>query len=180
MFFSCLVVPDSLWPLGVQHARLPCPSPSPRVCWNSCPSRQWFYWTVSFSATPFSFCLQFSPASGSFPVSQLFASCDQSTGASAKLSAKLSSGRHRVEERRLVALVMPLSALDKAPLGTRFHLWNEGGGGRHPMKSSWLPTEICMKLSVLACNHRLVKVRRCFCVHIPTASTIVSLTFFSR
>ena len=171
---------DCLWPHGQQLTRLLCPSLSPEVCSHSCPLSWWCCLSIPSFVAPFIFCLQFSPASGSFPVSQLFASCDQSTGASAKLSAKLSSGWHRVEERRLVALVMPLSALDKAPLGTRFHLWNEGGGGRHPMKSLWLPTEICMKLSVLACNHRLVKVRRCFCVHIPTASTIVSLTFFSR
>ena len=66
---------------GLQQARLPCPSPSPGVCSNSCPSRQWSALTISFSATLFSFCLQSFPTSGSFPMSRLFASGGQSTGA---------------------------------------------------------------------------------------------------
>ena len=56
--FSCWVMSNSLWPHGLQHARLPCPSPSPRVCSNSCPLSQWCYPTISSSATIFSFCLQ--------------------------------------------------------------------------------------------------------------------------
>ena len=67
----------------LQHARLPCPSLSPEACSNSCPLSQWCYLTVSSAAAPFSFCLQSLPASGSFPVSQLFTSGGQSTGASA-------------------------------------------------------------------------------------------------
>ena len=66
--------------------RLPCPSLSPRVCSNSCPLGSWCYLTISSSATPFSSCLQSFPASGSFPMSQLFASGGQSTGASASAS----------------------------------------------------------------------------------------------
>ena len=74
---------DSLWPHGLQHARLPCPSPAPGACSNSCPLRQWFHPTISSSVVPFSFCLQSFPESRSFPMSQVFMSCGQSTGASA-------------------------------------------------------------------------------------------------
>ena len=83
LLFSPWVVSDSLWPHGRQHARLPCPSLSPEVCSNSCPLSQWCYLTISSSAAPFSFCLQSFPASGSFPMSWLFTSSGQSTGASA-------------------------------------------------------------------------------------------------
>ena len=76
---------DSLWPLGLQHARLPCPSLSPRACSNSCPLNQWCHPTISSFATPSS-CFQSFPASGSFPVSQLFASGGESTGALASAS----------------------------------------------------------------------------------------------
>ena len=65
----------------LQHARLPCPSLSPGVCSNSCPLNQWCHLTISSSATPFSFCFQSFLASGSFPMSQLFASGGQSIGA---------------------------------------------------------------------------------------------------
>ena len=60
---------DSLWPHGLQHTRLPCPSPTHRVCSNSCPSSQWCHPTISFSVVPFSSCLQSFPALGSFPMS---------------------------------------------------------------------------------------------------------------
>ena len=65
---------DSFWPLELQHARPPCPSPTPGVHSNSCPLNQWCYPTISSSITPFSFCLQYLPASGSFPMSQFFTS----------------------------------------------------------------------------------------------------------
>ena len=68
------VMSDSLWPHGLQHARLPCPSPSPGACSNSCPWSQWCHPTISSSIVPFSSCLQSFPASGFFPVSQLFTS----------------------------------------------------------------------------------------------------------
>ena len=83
LLFSRSVVSDSLWPYGLQHARLPCPSPSPGACSNSCPLSQWCYPTISSSVIPFSSCSQSFPASGSFLMSQLFASGDQSIGASA-------------------------------------------------------------------------------------------------
>jgi len=70
----------------MQHARLPCPSPTPRTCTNLCPSSQWCHSTISSSVAPFSFCLQSFPASGYFPMSQFFASRGQSIGASASAS----------------------------------------------------------------------------------------------
>ena len=83
---SVQVVSDSLWPHGLQHARLLCPSLSPRVCSDSCPLSLWCYLIISYSATPFSSCLQSFPASGPFPMSWLFASGGQSIGASASIS----------------------------------------------------------------------------------------------
>ena len=71
--FTHSVVSNSLWPHTLQHARLMCPSPDPRVCSNSCPLSWWCHPTVSSSIFPFP-CLQSFPGSGSFPRSQLFAS----------------------------------------------------------------------------------------------------------
>ena len=82
LLFSLSVMFNSLWPYERQHARLLCPSPSPWVCSNSCPLSQWCHPTVSSSVTPFSSCPQFFPASGSFPMSQLFALGDRSTESS--------------------------------------------------------------------------------------------------
>ena len=76
----------TLQPHGLQHARLPCPSPSPGACSNSCPLSQWCHPTISSSVVPFSSCLQSFPASGSFPMSWLFASGGQSIGALASAS----------------------------------------------------------------------------------------------
>ena len=67
---------------GLQHARLPCPSPTPRVYFNSSPLSRWYHPTILSSVIPFSSCLQSFPASGSFQMSQLFASGCQSIGAS--------------------------------------------------------------------------------------------------
>ena len=75
-----------LWPSGVQHTRLPCPSPSSRVCSNSCPLSQWCHPAISSSVAPFSSCHQAFPASGSFSMSGLFASGGQSISASASAS----------------------------------------------------------------------------------------------
>ena len=99
--FSCSVVSDSLWPygLGSMHTRLPCPSPTPRACSNSCPSSWWCHPTISFSVVPFSSCLQSFPASGSFLMSHVFASGDRSIGDSAS------------------ALVLPMNTQDWSPLG---------------------------------------------------------------
>ena len=89
---------DSLWPRGLRQARLPCPSISPRVCLDSCPLNQWCHPTISSFVMPFSSCLQFFPASESFPVSQLFTSGSQSTVTS------------------VLALVLPLNIQDWFPL----------------------------------------------------------------
>ena len=97
--FSCSVVPDSLQPLVLQHARFPCPSPTPRACLNLCLSSQWGHPTLSSSVIPFSSRLQSFPTSGSFPVSQFFASGGQSIGVSASAS------------------VLPMNTQDWSPLG---------------------------------------------------------------
>ena len=86
LLFSRSAVSDSLRPHGLQHARLPCPSPSPGVCSNSHPLNRWCHPTISSSVVPFSSCPQSFPASESFPVSRLFASGGQSIGASASAS----------------------------------------------------------------------------------------------
>ena len=82
--FSHSVMSDSLRLHGLQHTRLPCPSLSPRACLNSCPLSQWCHPTTLPSLIPF-FCLQSFPASGSFLMSQLLTSGDQSIGASASV-----------------------------------------------------------------------------------------------
>ena len=84
--FSHSVVSDSLQPHESQHARPPCPSPSPGVHPNSRPSSRWCHPAISSSVIPFSSCPQSLPASGSFPMSQLFAWGGQSTGVSALAS----------------------------------------------------------------------------------------------
>ena len=97
--FSCSVVSDSLGPHGLQHARPPCPSPTPGVYSNSCPLSQWCHPTISSSIIPFSSCLQSFPASGSLPMSWFFASGSQSIGVSASAS------------------VLPMNIQDWFPLG---------------------------------------------------------------
>ena len=82
----CLVVSDSLWPHESQHARPPCPSPTPGVYTNSCPLSRWCHPAISSSVIPFPSRLQSFPASESFPISQLFAWGGQSTGVSALAS----------------------------------------------------------------------------------------------
>ena len=97
--FSLSVVSDSLRPHVLQHARPPCPSPTPGAYSNSCPSSWWCHPTISSSVIPFSSCLQSLPESGFFPMSQLFASGGQSTGVSASAS------------------VLPINIQDWFPLG---------------------------------------------------------------
>ena len=76
---------NSLWLHGLQHTRLPCPSPSPKACLNTCALSWWCHPTISSSVIPFSCCLQTFPVTGSFPVSWLFTSGGQSIGASASI-----------------------------------------------------------------------------------------------
>ena len=97
--FSRSVMSDSLQPHELQHARPPCPSPTPGVHWDSRPSSWWCHPAISSSVVPFSSCPQSFPASGSFPMSQLFAWGGQSTGVSA------------------LASVLPKNTQDWSPLG---------------------------------------------------------------
>ena len=97
--FSRSVVSDSLRPHELQHARPPCPSPTPGVYSNLCPSSWWCHPAISSSVIPFSSCPQSLPASGSFPMSQLFAWGGQSIGVSATAS------------------VLPMNTQDWSPLG---------------------------------------------------------------
>ena len=97
--FSLSVMSNYLWPNGLQHARLPCISPTPKVYTNSCPLSQWCHSTILSSVVPFSFCLQSFPASGTFQMSQFFASGSQSIGVSASAS------------------VLPMYIQDWSPLG---------------------------------------------------------------
>ena len=97
--FSRSVVSDSLRPHESQHIRPPCPSPTPRVYLNSCPSSRWWHPAISSSVIPFSSCSQSLPASGSFPMNQLFTWGGQSTGVSPSAS------------------VLPMNTQDWFPLG---------------------------------------------------------------
>ena len=100
--FRHSVVSDSLWPHGLQHTRLPCPSPTPGAYSNSCSSSQWCHPTISSSVISFSSCLQSFLASGkTFPLSQFFTSGGQSIGVSVSASAS----------------VLPMSIQDWFPLG---------------------------------------------------------------
>jgi len=85
ILFSHSVMSDSSRPCGLQHTRLLCSSPSPGTCSNWCPLSQWCHPTISSCVNPFYSCLQSFPASGSFLMSQLFASDCQSIGASASV-----------------------------------------------------------------------------------------------
>ena len=97
--FSHSVMSNSLRPYGLQHPRLPCPSPTPGICSNSCPLSRWCHPNISSSVIPFSSCLQSFPASGSFQMSQLFASGGQSIWISVSIS------------------VLPMNTQDWSPLG---------------------------------------------------------------
>ena len=92
LLLSHSVVSNYLQPHGLQHARLPCPSPSTRACSNSCPSSRWCHPVISSSVVPFSSCLQSFPASGSFLMSWLFALGGQTIGASSSVLPKNSQG----------------------------------------------------------------------------------------
>ena len=85
LFSSVAQSCPTLWPHGLQHARLPCPSPIPRACSNSCPLSWWCHPTISSSVIPYSSCLQSFPAPGSFLMSQFFPSGGQSIGAPASV-----------------------------------------------------------------------------------------------
>ena len=90
---------------GLQHSKLPCPSPSPKVCSDSCPLSWWCHPTISSSVTPFSFCLQSFPTSGSFPVNQFFASGGQIIGASASVLPMNNQGWFSLALTGLISLL---------------------------------------------------------------------------
>ena len=121
------MVSNSLWPHGLQHTRLPCPSPIPRVYSNSHPLSQWSHPVVPSSVTPFSSHLQSFPTSGSFQMSQFFTSGGQSIGVSASTS------------------VLPVNIQDWFPLGwTGWIFWLSKGLSRGQHHSS--------KASILRCS----------------------------
>ena len=133
--FSRSVVSDSLWPHGLQHTRLCCPSPTPGICSNACPLSQWCHLTISSSVAPFS-CLQSFPASGSFPVSQFFTSGDQSIGTSASAS------------------VLPMNIQDWFPLGLTGLILQSKGLSRvfsNTTVQKPLPYRLLLTLSRIPC-----------------------------
>ena len=111
--FSYSVLSNCLQPHELQHARPPCPSPTPRVYPNSRPLSRWCHLTISSSVIPFFSCLQSFPASGSFPMNQLFASDGQNIGVTASTS------------------VLPMNTQDWFPLGwTAWISWQSKGLSR--------------------------------------------------
>ena len=107
---------NSLWPNGLQHAKLPCPSPAPRACSNSCLLSWWCHLTISFSIIPFSSWPQSFPASGSFPMSQFCTQDGQSIRAATSAS------------------VLPMNIQDWFPLGLTcwISLWSKGSQESSP------------------------------------------------
>ena len=114
--FSHSVASDSLWPHGLQHARPPCPSPTPGVHPNPCLLSQWCHPAISSSVVPFSACPQSFPASESFQMSQLFASSGQSTGVSASASEPWSEFPESYSEFPLAVYFPCVSASASMPL----------------------------------------------------------------
>ena len=110
---------DSLRPHGLQHTRLLCPSPTPGVYPNLCPLSQWCHPTISSSIIPFSSRLQSFPASGSFQMSQLFASGGQSIGVSASTS------------------VLPMNTQDWSPLGWTGWIFLQSKGLSRVFSNTW-------------------------------------------
>ena len=152
---------DSLWPHGLQHPRLPCPSANPGAYSNSCPSSWWCHSTISSSVDPFSSCPQSIPASGSFLRSCLFPSGSQSIGASAS------------------ALVFPMNIQGWFPLGlsglislqskglsrvfSSTIIWKHQFFGAQP--SLWSTSQICTQLLEKLCLwlYRSLSVKWCLC-----------------
>ena len=133
--FSRSVVSDSLLPHESQHARPPCPSPTPEVYPNSCPSSWWCHPAISSSVVPFSSCPQSLPASGFFPMSQLFAWGGQSIGVSAS------------------ALVLPMNTQDWSPLEWTGWISLQSKGLLRVFSNAILPN-----LPTLSLSHRVHKI----------------------
>ena len=150
LLLSHLVMSSSLEVHGLQHARPPCPSPSPRLCPSSCPLNWWCHPTISSSVTLFSsvalfFCLQSFLASGSFPMSQLFASGDQKIGVSASGSAYFSPSINENHVTCLASLIWSERPQLTPSLGPRFRYYTIAQGS--------LPHSFC--LYFLFAFHRL-------------------------
>ena len=132
--FSRSVVSDSVTPRTV-HSRLPCPSPTPGACSNSCPSSWWYHQTISSSVVRFSSCLQSFPASGSFPISQFFPSGGQSIEASASAS------------------VLPMNIQDRCPSGLTSLISLQSKGlsrvfsNPTVQKHQFFSTQLCLRLN---------------------------------
>ena len=139
--FSCSVVSDPLWLHGLQHARLPCPSPTLRVYSSSCPLSQWYHPKISSSIVPFSSHPQSSPASGAFRMSQFFSSGGQSIWVSASKPAlpmniqdwfplgwnvwisMLSKGLSRIFSNTTVQKHQSFSAQLSLQFNSHIHIW---------------------------------------------------------
>ena len=166
--FSHSVVSNFLWPHGLQHARLPCPSPTPGACSNSCPLSRWCHPIISFSVIPFSSCLQSFPASGPFPKSQLFTLGGQSIGASASV---LPMNIQDWFSLRLTGLIsLQIKGLSRVPVLTAQKTWRWAehlvstlctGDEAHEMRDKafhpWLRGDVlvCDTVNVYTCEHSL-------------------------
>ena len=142
MLFSHSAMSDCLWPHGLQHARLLCLPPSPRVCSDSRSLSRWCHPTTSSSSITFSSCLQSCPASGSFPMSWLFASGGQRIGGSA--SASVLPGNAQCWS--LSGLTSLISLQSKGLSRVFFHIaiWKHQFFGTQPFL--WSNSQICMWL----------------------------------
>ena len=124
-------------PHGLQHTRPPCPSPTPRAYSNSCPLSRWYHPTISSSVIPFFFLLQSLPASGSFPMSQLFAWGGQSIGVSSSAS------------------VLPVNTQDWSPLGWTGWISLQSKGLSRVFSNTTVQKHqfFCTQLSLLSNSH---------------------------
>ena len=153
--FSHSVLSDSLRPHESQHSRPPCPSQTPGVYSNSCPLSRWCHPAISSSVVPFSSCLQSFPASGSFPVSQLFASGGQ--------SFSFSSSPSHVS---LITNALTGTSPTSQPL---IHPWQ-----RHfPPREQCLDAHLCILASI-----KLLGGPQYSCTFQPSAFLIVTICFF--
>ena len=134
VLFSCSVVSDSLWPHETQHARPPCPSPTPGVQSNSCPLSQWCHPAISSSDIPFFSCPQSLPASESFPMSQLF-----TWGGQHLLDHQKSKSSRKISTSALLTMPKPLTVWVTINYGKFFKIWE----CQTTWPASW---EICMQV----------------------------------
>ena len=160
--FSCSGVSDSLWLHEPQHTRPPCPSPTSGVYSSSCPLSWWCHLTISSSVIPFSSCPQSFPASGSFQMSQLFASGGQSIGVSASTS------------------VLPMNTQDWSPLGWTDWISLQSKGLKsllqhHSSKASILQ---CSAFFMIQLSHPFMTIAKTIALTIQTfVGKVMSLLF---